>query len=450
MRVFNLIWAGQGVSLIGTGMTTFGIGVWVFARTGSPTAFALLIMAGSLPGLLTLPFAGALVDRWDRRRVMLLSDLGTAVAPLAVVALNAAGALRLWHLYALVVIGSVFKAFQWPAFSSLVPQIVAKDDLGRANGRVGLAEAAASVFGELLGGGLYGVAGLNALLLADLGSFVLAVGTTLFSYRLLPAIPPARTAEADRGPLVTEMTEGWRFIRRRPGLFGLLLFFAANNLLMETALVLVSPLVLSGHAPSALGVVNAIGAVGMVVVSGVISLTRPPRRLVRAILTVATLHGCLLVVMGASHGALWLLSAGLFGILGGYAVTNAVTATLWQRKTPVEVQGRVFAVRRMIAWSADPVAFGIAGPVAQFVGAPLVTATAAHHITGSGAGAGTAMVFLIAGPLLLAVVAVTWLRPRVRRMEHELPDVDAEVAAPSAHPGGGNPEPEPELAPAGS
>lgn len=143
MRVFNLIWAGQATSLVGSAMTTFGIGVWIFTTTQSPTAFATLLLAGSLPGLLTLPFAGVLTDRWDRRRVMLLSDLGTVIGPLVLLALNSTGLLQNWHLYVMVALASVFKAFQWPAFSSLVSQLVPKDQLSKANSRVGLAEPAA-------------------------------------------------------------------------------------------------------------------------------------------------------------------------------------------------------------------------------------------------------------------------------------------------------------------
>lgn len=424
MRVFNLVWAGQAVSLIGTAMTVFGLGVWVFGQTGSPTAFATLVMSGSLPGLLALPLAGALVDRWDRRRVMLMSDLGTAVVPLAVLALLGTGTLQLWHLYVLVAVGSVFKAFQWPAFSSLVPQLVPDSDLGRANGRVALAEAGAMVFGDLLGGVLYGILGLRGLLLADLGTFVLAVGATLASYRRLPPLPASAPATGQRrGPIRAEVLEGWRFIRRRSGLLGLLLFFAANNLVVEMALVLMAPLVLSGHEPSTLGVVNSVGGVGMVLVSAVISFSRQPGRQVRAILLVAAMHGCLLFWMGAVHTP-WVLAVGMFGIMGGFGVTNAVTATLWQRKTPSEVQGRVFAVRRMIAWSADPVAFGLAGPVAVHIGAPLAAAGGPlGGLVGSGPGSGAAAVFVLAGPALLAVVAWCALRPRVRRLETELPDI---------------------------
>ncbi|MGN9810003.1 MFS transporter [Micromonospora sp. BQ11] len=429
MRAFNLIWAGQAVSLIGSAMTTFGIGVWIFVLTGSPTSFATLVLAGSLPGLLALPFAGVVVDRFDRRRVMVLSDLGTALGPLVLLTLNTTGRLELWHLYVMVAVSSVFHAFQWPAFASLVPQLVPKDQLSRANGRVGMAEAIGLVFGDLLAGALYGVLGLNGLLLVDLCTFVVAMATMLLSYRLRAAIPPVRRGGADRRPMLSEMTQGWTFIRQRHGLLGLLVFFACYNLVINMALVLVAPLVLSSHPPSALGVINAVGAVGMIAVSGLMSFTRQPRHLVRAVLAVAVLHGFLLVGIGSSQGVPWLLAVCMFGILGGYAVTNAVTPTLWQRKTPTEVQGRVFAIRRLLAWSADPIAFAVAGPLAEYVGTPLVDgplAGSAGRLTGSGTGGGIAMVFLLAGVLLLGVVAATCVPRSVRRLEQDLPDADAQ------------------------
>ncbi|MGA6161233.1 MFS transporter [Amycolatopsis magusensis] len=418
MRVFNLIWAGQGVSLIGSAMTTFGIGVWVFLDTGSPTYFATLILAASLPALLVLPVAGALVDRWDRRRVMLLSDTGAALAPAGVVLLHTTGTLQLWHIYVLVGLGAIFKAFQWPAFSALVPQLVAKDDLGKANGRVSLIEAAGQVFGALLGGGLYALVGLRGLLVIDLLTLAAALGTLLYSFRWLPTEPRHPGTDHTTTSHRDELLEGWRFIRRRPGLLGLLLFFAANNLVMEMAIVLVPPLVLSTHTPADLGIVNAIGWTGMTIVSLLISTTRGPQRLIRAILTVATCHAVLVLAMGLEQ-SVWMLAAGMFGILGGYAVTNAATSTLWQLKTPQDKQGRVFAIRRMVAWSAEPLAYGLAGPVAQLFGTPI-----AQHL-GLGQGGGIAVVFLLAGPALLLVITATYLRPRVRLVERELPDAVA-------------------------
>ncbi|MFG1953510.1 hypothetical protein [Micromonospora sp. NPDC048830] len=178
--------------------------------------------------------------------------------------------------------------------------------------------------------------------------------------------------------------------------------------------------------------VDAVGWTGMVLVGGLISLTREPRDRIRAITLVAGVHAVLVLAMGMQH-TVWTVGAAMAGILGGYAVTNAVTATIWQLKTPSELQGRVFAVRRMMAWSAEPVAYGLAGPVVALVGAPLsAEGGALHGVTGAGAGADIAAVFLLLGPALLAVVAATLLRPSVRRLERVLPDAPSPVKVPAA------------------
>lgn len=431
MRLFHVVWAGQAVSLIGSSVTAFAAGIWVYDRTGSPAAFTLLVLAATLPGIVLLPLAGALVDRWDRRRAMLLSDAGTAAVTLVALILVSAGVFALWQVYVVAVLLSVFKAVQWPAFSALVGEIVPREHLSKANGRVGLAEALGEVLGAVIAGSLYGVLGLRGLLLLDVITFTAALGTMVWSLRRMP---PAPARDRDRtAPLTGELGAGWRYIRDRPGLSGLLLFFAVHNFGMQWVIVLVPPLVLNLSGATAYGIVEAVGWAGMVLGGAVISVTREPRHRVRAVLTVATVQAVLVVAMGAGH-AVWTAAAGMFGILAGYAVTNAVTATLWQRKTPQEVQGRVFAVRRMIAWSAQPLAYATAGPLAQYAATPLVEpggslAGTLGRVTGGGTAGGIALVFLAAAPLLLGIVVFTALRPRVRRLEQDLPDAPAPAGA---------------------
>ena len=448
MRLFHVLWAGQFVSLIGSSVTAFGAGIWVYDQTGSPTAFTFMILAATLPGIVLLPLAGALVDRWDRRRAMLLSDAGTASVTLLTLLLVSTGVFAVWQLYVVAVLLSVFKAIQWPAFSALVGEIVPREHLSKANGRVGLAEAVGEVLGAVIAGSLYGVLGLRGLLLVDVLTFTAALGTMLWSLRRMP---PAPARERDPStPMAGELSAGWRYIRARPGLSGLLLFFAVNNFGMQWVIVLVPPLVLSLSGPTAYGIVEAVGWAGMAIGGGVISLTREPRHRVRAILTVAAVQAVLVIMMGVGHGV-WTAAAGMFGILAGYAVTNAVTATLWQRKTPREVQGRVFAVRRMIAWSAQPLAYATAGPLAQYAATPLVEpggllAGSLGQVTGGGTAGGIALVFLAAAPLLLGIVAFTAQRPRVRLLEQELPDAPAPKPAPQPAPAS-EPSPVPETAP---
>ncbi|MFH0240856.1 MFS transporter [Streptomyces sp. HK10] len=440
MRVFNLIWFGQLVSLIGSAVTVFGLGVWVFDTTGSVTYFSTVVLAASLPGVLALPAAGALVDRWDRRRTMLLSDAVAVVVPAAVGLAHHAGVLVMWHVYALVAVSSVCTAFQWPALSALVPEIVPPNELSRANGRIGLADGMGRLVGAALGGALYTVIGLSGLVALDVLTFCVAVGTLIVAGRWRAADgtgAPGRahaaeedgTGAAEDGPgprrsVRRDVAEGWRFIRARRGLLGLLVFFAVTNLAVELVVVLVPPLVLSIGTPAQLGTVEAVGWAGMLLVGFYLSLRRAPTRRVAAILAITSVNGLLVLACGV-HPSPWVIAAALFGVLGGYSVINVVTATLWQLKTPREMQGRVFAVRRAIAWSTGPVAYGLAGPLVELVARPLVSSGGALETTVgriTGTGADIALVFLGAGLLLLAAVAVTTARPRVIRLEQEVPD----------------------------
>jgi len=430
MRVFNLIWIGQITSLTGSAVTTFGLGVWVYQATGSATYYGTLVLLASLPGLLVLPLAGTLVDRWDRRRALLFSAAGAAVLPLAVAALSYAQALRLWHVYLLVTVAAVFTAFQWPALSALVPEVVPQDRLGKANARLGFADAAGRIVGAALGGGLYVAAGLGGLLILDIASFAVAVVTLAIAGRLLrgdaTVTAPAPVTAARRSSLRQEIPKGWAFLRQRPGLLGLQLFFAKANLAMEFAIVLIPPLVLSRSTPGALGMIEAIGWSGMLLGGAYLSVGRQPRRRVATILAITAVQGALVIMAGAGAQN-WVIATAMFGILLGYSVVGAAAATLWQLKTPRELQGRVFALRRMIAWSTEPIAYGLAGPLVETVFTPLVgaggpLAGTVGRITGSGQGAGISLAFMVMGAIVLTVTAATCLRTPVRRLEQDLPD----------------------------
>ena len=113
MRVFLIVWFGQPISLIGSGLTNFALGVWVYQRTGSVTQFSLILLFGLLPSIVVSPIAGVIVDRWNRRWCMILSDSGAGITTVAVALLLATGSLQLWHIYLAVGVDSIFKAFQF-------------------------------------------------------------------------------------------------------------------------------------------------------------------------------------------------------------------------------------------------------------------------------------------------------------------------------------------------
>jgi MFS family permease len=134
LKSFLTIWAGQFVSLIGSGLTGFGIGVWVFQQTRSATLFAIFSFCAMAPGILVTPFAGVLADRWGRRRTMILSDSGAAFFTLAIALLLVADRLQFWHLYIAAVGIASFSALQWPAYSAATTLLVPREQLPRADG----------------------------------------------------------------------------------------------------------------------------------------------------------------------------------------------------------------------------------------------------------------------------------------------------------------------------
>ena len=227
LAVFGLIWLGQLVSLIGSGLTEFGIGVWVYQRSGSATEFALIAFFTTIPHVLVSPLAGVLVDRWNRRWVMLGSDCGAALSSLAVALLAWSGHLEIWQVYLSVFVTSSCVAFQFPAFASLMTQLVPEQQLGRANGMISLAWSAGLIAAPPLAAALLVQVGLSGVIVVDVLSFLVGISTLLLA-RVRVSTPVRETAAASPS-LLREVGDGWRYIVARPGLRELLLIFVPIN-----------------------------------------------------------------------------------------------------------------------------------------------------------------------------------------------------------------------------
>lgn len=421
-RTFVRVWAGQLVSGVGSGFTSFALGVWVYRATGSVTGFSLILVAATLPTVLLLPFAGALVDRWDRRRTMIGADAVSASATLSLALLLYAGRLRLGHIYLAAMVQAAAGAFQWPAYSAATTLLVPRHRLGRAAGMVEFAYAAAGILSPLLAGILIGRIGIPGVMLIDCGTFLVAVGT-LASVRF--PRPAARTGA--RPSLRDEIRLGVRYVAERPGLRRLLAFFSSINLFVNFNHVLIVPLVLSFATPAVLGAALSTGAAGLLLGGTVMSAWGGPRARVRGIVVGGGLVGMSMMVTGVRPWAP-LVAAGLFLFNFWMPVVNGCSQAVWQVKVPPELQGRVFAIRRMIATCTAPVCYLAAGPLADRVFAPLLAPGGALAgrlgplLGGTGAGRGIGLLFVVMGGMCVLVTVGGLLSPRLMRMEDDLPD----------------------------
>jgi MFS family permease len=438
MTAFVIIWIGQVVSLLGTAMTNFGLTIWAYQETGQATALALVGFFFMVPLLVVSPVAGALVDRSNRKLMMMLSDLGAGVVTIIQLTLFATGNLQIWHLYVTAAIAGTFQTFQWPAFSAAITMMLPREQYGRANGMLELANSSSNIFAPILAAALLGFIGLAGILIIDIITFVFAIGALLFVY-----IPQPEATEVGReagGSIWRESAYGFRYIRARPSLLGLQLVFTLGNFFATLGMTLVAPMILArtGSNELVLGTTQSAGAIGGVLGGLTMSAWGGFKRMVHGVLLgwiLGGLFGETLMGLGQSL-PVWAVAS--FCIAFVSPIINASNQAIWQAKTEPDVQGRVFSVRRMIAWMVVPLAQLLAGPLADQVFEPAMSSDSwlsetFSWLVGTGPGAGMAIIVIFAG-LGGALSGLSgYAVRRVRDVEDLLPDIEVaeEAVAPS-------------------
>ena len=424
-KTFLTIWSGQLVSLLGSGLSGFALGLWVLRNTGSVTRFALIAACTLAPRILLSPLTGALADRWDRRSTMLTGEMVAAAATLYMAVMMALGHLSVWQIYVAMSVISVCAAFQWPAYAASITLLVPKNQFGRASGMVQIAQGLAQTLTPVMAGVMMQSSlGIVGILVVDLCSYLFAA-TTLGVVRIPRPLPGAREDE-ERPSLLQDIVYGWRYLATRPGLVGLLVMVSACNFLLGAIMILVNPLVLSFSSPRVLGTVMSTAGIGMFVGSAVMSVSGGPLRRVRGMVGFLVLGGTALLLAGLPPSPL-LIASGAFLFLLAVPIASGCMQAILQSKVDPTVQGRVFAFTGMAASAAMPIAYLVSGPVADkffepwfAVGGPL--AGSFGKWIGVGPGRGIAAAFVASGLLLIAVTVAGYLHPRVRGLEDELPD----------------------------
>ncbi|MGI6368934.1 MAG: MFS transporter [Anaerolineae bacterium] len=429
MRTFLIIWAGQLISFIGSGLSGLALAVYLYEQTGAVTQLALSMAAASIPQLLLLPLAGTLVDRWDRRTVLVLSDIAAALVTLAMWALLATHSLAMWHVYLGNAISAAFGAFQRPAYYGLPSLLVASGQYGRVSGLMQLADAASQIVAPIIAGFLVLRIGVPGVFLVDLATCALAV----LSFALVRIPNPERQAEAEEAPVLQEAVRGWHYVRARTGLLGMVTLFAIVNFALGFYSALFAPLVLARYGPETLGALFSGGGIAMLVGSLIMSAWGGTRRRIFTMTGAITASGLGIALLG-SRPSLLAVTAGNLLIMLAVPFANAASQAIWLAKVPPEVQGRVFAIRMMIASAITPLAYLLAGPLADQVAGPLMAEGGAlapllGGILGVGADRGIGLILVITGLLAAAAPMLALFWRRIRCVELEIPDHTAAEAA---------------------
>ena len=424
-RIFTVVWFGQVISNMGSAITSFGLALWVFTETGSASRLALIVLAARLPMLLISPFAGALVDRWNRRTAMIVADTGAAVGTLATAVLLVTGTLEIWHLYLTLSFSGVFQAFQFPAYSAATTLLVPKEHYSRAAGMVQLAGSIGRVAAPTLAALLVVTTGLTAIFVIDFVTFLAAVATLVavrFPEPERSIVQPRRVSA-----LVAEAREGFAFVAQRRGLLVLLLTFSVVNFAFSFNAILLIPLLLSVTSETTAGTIVSISAVGLVGGSVLMATWGGPTDRLRGLFIALGAMGAGFAMAGVAPSLVWIL-AGITLIHVAHPVAGSLSQAIWQAKVPVELQGRVFAVRQVLAIAAAPVAFLLAGQLADGVFEPLMAGGSSlagllGEVIGTGAGRGIGLMFIILGGLVIGATIVAWNHRAIRTFDETVPDI---------------------------
>jgi DHA3 family macrolide efflux protein-like MFS transporter len=425
---FTIVWIGQIISVLASSMSQFALTIYVFKETESATALGLMQVFYITPFLLISPIAGVMVDRHNRKLMMMVSDLAAGIATLGILAFQALGILEFWHLYITSVIYGLGMAFQWPAYSAAISTMVPKEQLGRANGMMSLIEAGPGVIAPILAGALLPVIGLTGILLFDVVTFLVAIGTLMIVH-----VPqPARTQEGAQaqGGMLKQAAYGFKYIFARPSLLGLQLIFFAGNLFAGIGLTVLAPMILSrtGNDSLMLGSAETAGAIGGLVGGLIMSAWGGFKRRVHGVLFGWIWSGISMAVLGVSGGLpVWM--AGMAFTSFVVPLVNGSNQAIWQSKVAPDLQGRVFSARRLIAWLTNPISPIIAGTLADFVLEPAARAGSGlpgmfSWLVGTGPGSGMGLLIVFCGLLSALVGFLGYFIHPIYQAETLLPDYD--------------------------
>jgi MFS family permease len=424
-----MIWLGQMVSGIASSITAVALPIWIFSITESGTAVGILEFFYFASYLVTVPFAGILIDRSSRRNMMLVYDFSSLSALAILLVIQSAGILEVWHLYVAAALQGAGSAFQSPSYAAAITTMVSKQQYIRANGLISLLYEVPGIFGPLLAGVMYLVIGLSGILAINLLAFVVSIGVLLFVD--IPEPPKTAEGQLSHSKFLSEALYGIKYIFQRPSLLGLQLIFFTGNLFSGIALsaAVLYPMILlrTGDNTQVLGTIQSAGALAAVL--GGIFLTtwggikRPARAIIVAWL-ISSLFGMTLLGMGQTL-VIWLIAVVVDAIFD--PIVNVSMDSFLQAKVPPDLQGRVFSASDFISQAMLPFTPLLAGYFGDRIFEPAMGTGGAlanmfGWFVGTGPGSGFGLLIFLCG-LGGALIGLTgYLIPSIRNIDLLMPD----------------------------
>ena len=394
MRSYLLLWFTQMISGLGSAMTAYALVIWSYTQAGSALRTALLMVCSYAPYVVCSIFTGALIDRWDKKKTMLVCDALAALSTLIVLFLLKNNALQIWHLYIINAVSGLMNTVQQPASEVATSVLIKREHYQKVGGLKYLSNSLNSILTPIITTAIMSFWGIGAVIAIDLISFMLAFLVLLFFIQI-----PKTESKKAQASVLQSAAEGVRWLKCNPGVFHLMLFLAGINLVASMFNAAFPALALSKASETAMGAVNSVTGVATLIGSILASFLPAPKSRVKAIWYCLMLSMCTENFFLAFGNKTWIWCLGAF--LGWIAIplmsTNleAVNRLL----IPVEIQGRVFAARNSFQFFTIPVGYFLGGLLVDEVFEPIMalqsTSGLLVRLFGSGKGSGAAFLFAV-------------------------------------------------------
>ena len=425
---FAIVWSGQMLSTIGSGMGAFAGAIWVWELTNEATVLSLIFFFTFTPRILIASFAGLFVDRWNRQLLMILGDAIAGLSSITVLLLLITNNLAVWHFYPLAAIHGLFDYIQNLAGTASISMLVPKNFYARASAMNSAKLASSYVVSPALGGILYHAIGYRGILAVDIFTFIIAIGTLLVVR--IPS-PERKQLESHKEPsIIQKLGFGFKYIFQHPSLIAILVYLLSFNFINNALFSILPAMILarSNNDPASLATVQTAIGVGGIISAITIGIWGGWKRRIQGLLVGAILSQLSWIVFGLGW-TLWIWTAAAFTSAFFLTFMTSSNQAIWLSKVAPDIQGRVFASRFLIAQITTPLGLVIAGPLADYIFEPAMMPSGSlarifGGLFGTGPAAGMALQFTLFSIVGLIICLSGYAFRVLRDIDILVPDHD--------------------------
>ena len=424
-RTFLLLWISRLLAVFASVMTEFTFAVWITQKTGSVWQYSTLIALAILPGVIITPWAGELIDRYDRKGLTLIADIFSLLAMCALFVLLQTERLQVEILYAVNSVLSICQVFQLVPTHASISNLVPKAAWGRANGLMQMAFGFSRLVAPWLAGLLLSQNGIHTIVLITLIAAVVGAGL-IMTINIPPAAKCAMPKEPPPQKKGLAYKKNGLFINIHPALRTLMIYSLIESFVLGLAIMLITPLTLTRYSVDALGSVLFFCALGMITAATLMTALPTPRQLLPMIILSDLFITAALIAAGLFTEIAILYACG-FSFMFFSIISATCNMTLWQRKTEARIQGSLFARRQALLVSSAAAATFTGGYMADTFFEPAMQsdgylANSMGTLIGIGKGHGMALMLIVAGVLFAMLILVLYTKGNFRNIENKIPD----------------------------